>query len=185
VRAESLVWLRPSFWTINHLHCATIKMDCTGTLVVNNGFNWNQIGITFVKPHSRPKDFVAYSVKLTILKSKKTWWAFVDIGGTSDTVSWGWISVLLSLCCTVLPWSLFVLPWWLSLPGASACLSASLAWLYLDGTSSYFATPLHCWRLTFFERPWFNKRKPKWYCKQVSVSLFVRNILTFLANERW
>ena len=48
---------------------ATIRIDCTGTLVVNNGFDWNQIDITFVNAH-RPKDFVPYSVKLTILKSK-------------------------------------------------------------------------------------------------------------------
>ena len=47
-------------------------MDGTANLVVNNVFDWNQVGITFVKPHSRPKDFVPYSVKLTIFKSKKT-----------------------------------------------------------------------------------------------------------------
>lgn len=49
---------------------ATTRMDCTGTLVVNNGFDWNQIGITFAKTHSRPKDFLPYSVKLTFLKSE-------------------------------------------------------------------------------------------------------------------
>ena len=41
----------------------TIKVDCTSGLLVEV-FNYlDQVGVDVIKPHSRPKDFMPYSVK--------------------------------------------------------------------------------------------------------------------------
>ena len=41
----------------------TIKVDCTSGLVVEVFNDLDQVGVDVIKPHSRPKGFMPYSVK--------------------------------------------------------------------------------------------------------------------------
>ena len=41
----------------------TIKVDCTSGLVVEVFSDLDQVGVDVIKPHSRPKSFMPYSVK--------------------------------------------------------------------------------------------------------------------------
>ena len=66
----------------------TIKVDCTSGLVVEV-FNYlDQVGVDVIKPHSRPKGFMPYSVKrlFKINKGGRDR-CLVDVEGTSRTVS--------------------------------------------------------------------------------------------------
>ena len=41
----------------------TINVDCTSGLVVEVFKDLDQVGVDVIKPHSRPKGFIPYSVK--------------------------------------------------------------------------------------------------------------------------
>ena len=66
----------------------TIKVDCTSGLVVEVFNDLDQVSVDAIKPHSRPKGFMPYSVKrlFKINKGGRDR-GLVDVEGTSCTVS--------------------------------------------------------------------------------------------------
>ena len=66
----------------------TIKVDCTIGFVVEVFNDVDQVDIEVIKPHSRPKGFMPYSVKrlFKINKGGRDR-GLVDVEGTSRTVS--------------------------------------------------------------------------------------------------